>query len=205
MEQSIITREEAKARGLKRYFTGKPCERGHVAERYVSARACLGCHDINGKSYREVHRDKIKERSRQWYLTHKEHSRKLGRAWRARLSADPHSSKNSILIAKHILRGAHDRARRLKVEFSLTPQDILPLPVYCPMLQHELLYITSRGSQNSIPEGAASIDRINNKRGYVSGNVHIISWRANHVKNNATVEELRAVLSYCEAISAFSS
>jgi hypothetical protein len=32
MGQEIITRAEAKARGLKRYFTGKPCKCQHVAE-----------------------------------------------------------------------------------------------------------------------------------------------------------------------------
>jgi hypothetical protein len=31
----IISRAEAKARGLTRYFTGKPCKYGHIAERYV--------------------------------------------------------------------------------------------------------------------------------------------------------------------------
>jgi len=40
----IITRKEAREKGLKRYFTGKPCKRGHVAERYVSHnRPCVVC------------------------------------------------------------------------------------------------------------------------------------------------------------------
>jgi len=39
----IITRKEARARGLKRYFTGKLCKHGHVAERLVSVRNCLEC------------------------------------------------------------------------------------------------------------------------------------------------------------------
>lgn len=39
----IITREAARAAGLKRFFTGKPCRHGHVAERYVSGTACVEC------------------------------------------------------------------------------------------------------------------------------------------------------------------
>ena len=39
----LIDRGEARLLGLLRYFTGKPCVRGHVAERIVSTRACLGC------------------------------------------------------------------------------------------------------------------------------------------------------------------
>jgi hypothetical protein len=33
----IISCKEAKARGLKRYFTGKPCKRGHIAEQWLLA------------------------------------------------------------------------------------------------------------------------------------------------------------------------
>jgi hypothetical protein len=44
----IITRKEALAQGLKRYFTGKPCKRGHVAERSTSA----GCYTCR-KAYRQ--------------------------------------------------------------------------------------------------------------------------------------------------------
>jgi hypothetical protein len=29
----IVSRKETKERALRRYFTGKPCKRGHIAER----------------------------------------------------------------------------------------------------------------------------------------------------------------------------
>ena len=35
-----------------------------------------------------------------------------------------------------------------------------------------------------------SLDRIDSSQGYVKGNVIIISWRANRLKNNATLEDL---------------
>jgi len=37
------SREEAKARGAKRYFTGSSCKNGHVAERYTSIGMCVMC------------------------------------------------------------------------------------------------------------------------------------------------------------------
>jgi hypothetical protein len=40
---SPITRKEAQAAGLPRYFTGKPCKRGHVVERYTSSKTCCKC------------------------------------------------------------------------------------------------------------------------------------------------------------------
>jgi len=39
----IITRKEAQARGLVRYYTGKACLRGHVSERYTYCGKCLDC------------------------------------------------------------------------------------------------------------------------------------------------------------------
>jgi len=39
----IITRQEAKAKGLKHYYTGKPCKRGHVYKRFVSTCLCVKC------------------------------------------------------------------------------------------------------------------------------------------------------------------
>lgn len=39
----VMSCPEAKAKGLKRYFTGRPCKNGHVAERLVSNGVCLDC------------------------------------------------------------------------------------------------------------------------------------------------------------------
>lgn len=39
----IISREEARAAGLKAFFIGDPCRRGHIAERSVSEGKCLEC------------------------------------------------------------------------------------------------------------------------------------------------------------------
>lgn len=39
----IVLIQEAERRGLKRYFTGKVCRNGHVAERYISTWRCIVC------------------------------------------------------------------------------------------------------------------------------------------------------------------
>jgi len=39
----IITRAEAKERGLKRYFDGKRCYNGHVSEKFVRDKSCVAC------------------------------------------------------------------------------------------------------------------------------------------------------------------
>jgi hypothetical protein len=42
----IITRKEAVASRLIRYFTGKPCKHGHVAERRTDTGNCIECHRL---------------------------------------------------------------------------------------------------------------------------------------------------------------
>jgi len=39
----IISRAEAKKQGLKHYFTGLPCPRGHIDYRFTSVGACMAC------------------------------------------------------------------------------------------------------------------------------------------------------------------
>ena len=39
----VISIDEARAKGLRHYYTGKPCKRGHIAARTVCNRACVAC------------------------------------------------------------------------------------------------------------------------------------------------------------------
>ncbi len=39
----IITRKEAIARGIQKYFTGVPCKNGHIVERYTVTSSCTQC------------------------------------------------------------------------------------------------------------------------------------------------------------------
>lgn len=64
----IVTRDEALARGLKRYFTGKPCKHGHVAERHSADGACYECRGkINAASYRRHRESRISTVMKRYY------------------------------------------------------------------------------------------------------------------------------------------
>ncbi len=53
------TAKESQSKGLKRYFTGNSCPRGHVADRLVSTRKCIACCVEDDRK-----RDPIKQRAR---------------------------------------------------------------------------------------------------------------------------------------------
>lgn len=53
-------------------------------------------------------------------------------------------------------------------------------------------------STNKRHDGSPTIDRIINDLGYVKGNVIVISWRANRIKSDATLAELKAIVAFYE-------
>lgn len=81
----------------------------------------------------------------------------------------------------HIYHRAKSRASKKKWEFNIELSDIV-IPEYCPILETKI----------DIP----SIDRIDSNKGYIKGNIQIVSNRANMLKNNATIEELELILKF---------
>lgn len=45
-----ITYTTARAMGLSRYFTGRPCKYGHIVERYSNTGVCVECDSIRNAS-----------------------------------------------------------------------------------------------------------------------------------------------------------
>ena len=70
------------------------------------------------------------------------------------------------------------------------------VPDVCPILGIELNYDGSGKEGYSRDDSSPSIDKIVPSLGYTEGNIHIISWRANRIKNDGTWEELIAIGEY---------
>lgn len=75
----IVSRKEAKARGLTRYFTGMPCKHGHVAERYVGNTHCIDC----ALGRYAANPEKGRAASAAWGAANLEKKRAIFRAWAA--------------------------------------------------------------------------------------------------------------------------
>jgi hypothetical protein len=90
---------------------------------------------------------------------------------------------------------AKRRAVRANVPFTLTLDYMINFaPDYCPVFGTQLLWGPGSKKNPGKPESnSPSIDRIIPEKGYVEGNVAIISTRANSIKQNATCKELYKV------------
>ena len=86
---------------------------------------------------------------------------------------------------KILLSNAKRRARKLNLPFNLKLEDII-IPEFCPILEIPIITGTRNNYENS-----ASLDRIIPEKGYVSGNVNVISSLANTMKNSANFELLK--------------
>jgi 5-methylcytosine-specific restriction endonuclease McrA len=97
MAPTVISREEARAAGLKRFFTGEPCPRGHIAERYVLKGRCVVCAKEAGAAWIAAHPEKALEYSRRNEAKHRERRRAKNRRvkakWRA---AHPKENKRRL-------------------------------------------------------------------------------------------------------------
>jgi hypothetical protein len=99
-----------------------------------------------------------------------------------------------------MLKDARMRARHKSVPFDIDIDYLrsmvgenAELASRCPVFHTPLDWSCYRGDGNNSVPNSPSLDRIDPERGYVKGNVWIISHKANRIKSDATHEELKLV------------
>ena len=91
--------------------------------------------------------------------------------------------------ARYILKGCKKRADQLGISFDIVASDICDsAPDVCPILGFRLSWGERKGKST---DNSPSLDRIDPSRGYIEGNVQWISYMANRMKSNATLEQLK--------------
>jgi len=169
----IVSRKEAKRNGLAMYFTGVPCLRGHLAPRKVQDKGCTIC---NTQKY-------LAWQKRQYLLN--------GDEFRATLR----KRREKDLLAT-ILRVSRNRAQKKGIEFTITKADVA-ISDNCPCCGKVMAVKT--GSFKPGPVASSpSLDRMDSSLGYIPGNVAIICWRCNHLKNDGTLDELKTIVRWME-------
>jgi hypothetical protein len=67
MDQKIISRKEALEQGLKFYYTGKPCSKGHFDIRDTASKNCKTCKDQRYKEHYEKTKNSVLKKQRKQY------------------------------------------------------------------------------------------------------------------------------------------
>jgi hypothetical protein len=99
----------------------------------------------------------------------------------------------------YLWQNARARARKAGIPFTITLDYVKELIAdtdgICPILGIPMEHAIGNGKWRS---SSPSLDRFDPKSGYVSGNVYVVSWRANFLKSDATPEELQALIGWMQ-------
>ena len=88
-------------------------------------------------------------------------------------------------IEYHMWKGSQNRAKTTNIPFNLNYSDII-VPKICPILEIPLF----RGNKKHTPN-SPTLDRLIPELGYVKNNVRVISYKANVMKSDATIDEIK--------------
>lgn len=84
-------------------------------------------------------------------------------------------------------------AKKRNIEFNLSVSDmyLIDYPLTCPILGIRMAF-----NKGKVQDNSYSVDRIDNTIGYQLDNIHIISYRANILKNKASASEMQMLSEY---------
>lgn len=80
----IISRKDAKAQGLTRYYTGKECKYGHIDERMVCDKKCCECKRVKREELRKSNLPHHAEIARKWRSDNPDKIREINSSYRER-------------------------------------------------------------------------------------------------------------------------
>jgi hypothetical protein len=162
-----------------KFFQGAPCKRCLQTVRYASGSwsgKCVRCCRARDRARYSKRRPQQKA----YYEANREAICAGARAHgRAKHAKDPRYK---------MLSSARARAKIAARECTIALEDII-IPEFCPLLGVKIITGTRQVKTNS-----PTLDRKDSTKGYVPGNVWVISWRANRVKSDSTLEEMKLIV-----------
>jgi hypothetical protein len=154
-----------------------------------------------------VSKEKHREYAQRWRARNHE---EILRRERERRSTPEHKAKQKAWYAKsqanpqHRMRRILTKAKRRAERAGLPFSDLLEAfllanpPTACVCCGRSFDYALDKGHNSD----SASLDRIDNTKGYVIGNVATICRRCNRLKGDATLEEVEAIAAYMRSPAA---
>lgn len=92
---------------------------------------------------------------------------------------------------------ARQRAKDNHVPFGIEIEDVV-IPKTCPVFGTTLLINRPRDGNGKAQDNTPSLDRVIPVLGYIRGNVQVISWRANRLKQAMTPGEAKLLSQYMD-------
>ena len=136
---------------------------------------------------------KIKATELKYAKKQKEFEEKMVAKWGKKWNDLQYRKSFLYQAMREKFRNKRANCTRTGQEFSIEFGD-LDFPTHCPILGIELDYFNDEGYLDNSP----SFDRIDHNKGYVKGNVAVISMRANRIKNNGTAAEHRKIADFID-------
>lgn len=148
------------------------------------------------KQYRAANAEKIRAQKKQHRIANADKIRKRKQELHA---VSVNKDIKGTWLRKTFVR-AKARAKKRGLPYD-AKCPALELPDVCPVLGITLIYPNALKNKRS--PNSPSLDRLENRLGYISINLRVISFRANALKNDATVDELEAVIKYMKTVKCF--
>jgi hypothetical protein len=170
---------DANASGETFYFTGKPCRRGHVANRLASSGTCVDC----AAQWKRDNKSRVKEAKAASYRRHAAAHEKRNKRYRAKIRLESPWWQ--------LIQGAKKRATASRIPFDLTFEwgkvrwsgacEVTGIP-----------FNMDHGTGHSHPF-SPSIDKIDCSMGYMQGNCRFVLHCVNMFKGVMSNSEMLAV------------
>ena len=143
------------------------------------------------------------------FSSNKNHESNYGKQYDCKLCAklknDEWKVKNPLRVAIHNAKRAHKRRKTVPKEFDIDYEYMKQFDVdVCPIMKIPMQWNIGMNLESGsggfyARKNSKSLERLNPNRGYIKGNVIIISWRANELKKDGTIEELKLIGQWAES------
>jgi len=103
----------------------------------------------------------------------------------------PSSLRRGERTEVRLLRNAKNRAKKKDIDFALSLDNIV-VPEFCPLTDIQLRSYEGTGGQRGPRWNSPTLDRVDPARGYIPGNVRVISSLANSLMGAMTDPDILA-------------
>ena len=172
-----------------------------MTTKFIENKLCKACEKIHHfKNFRKIKANKTGQKKGKFQgWTDSEGGKRFTTC--AKCEKDRANKRYRVNPIPQLIFGFRNRAKKQNVPFNLTVEDMKDLiknaADMCPALgvKMEIAKLFANDSDYS-----PSFDRIDPKKGYIKSNIVIVSNRANRIKSDATVDEIRKVADFYEKL-----